>query len=226
MNDLILNDIKMTSLDLAEVTGKEHKNIIRDVKAEIEALSKDELKFEPIFFESNYQDTYGRIQPCYTFGRDGAMQLALKYDAVTRRKVIVKLKELESNRFQKLSPELQAIFSIDIKQQEHSERLTHLENNMTIDYGQERNLQVIANRVAIENMGGNKSAVYGDKSIRSRVFSHMWKDFKDYFNVASYRNTPKVEYKKAIEFLEGWKATGRMLREIEDTNLQMSWISE
>jgi len=218
MNNLILNDIQMTSLELSEITGKEHKNIMRDIRNEMEALEYAELIFEP----GTYKDANNQDRPCYTFGRDGAMQLALKYDAVTRRKVILKLNDLDQRKFPKLSPELQAIFSIDIKQQEHGERISHLESNMTLDYGQQRDLQIAGGKSAVASMGGYQSPAYSNKSLSSKVFSHMWRDLKDYFKVSSYRNIPKVKYQRAIEFLDNWKATGNVLREIEDTNMQMS----
>ncbi len=86
----------MTSLQLAEVTGKLHKNIIRDIRTEIDQLSGygAELIFEP----SEYKDSTGRTLPMYTIGKKGAMQLALKYDAVTRYRVINYIEELEKNQ--------------------------------------------------------------------------------------------------------------------------------
>jgi len=94
LDHLINFELKMTSIELAEITCKQHAHIMRDIRNEIEALG-DESKFGCIFTESNYRDAYDREKPQYTFGREGAMQLALKYDAVTRRKVIIKLEELE-----------------------------------------------------------------------------------------------------------------------------------
>lgn len=96
MNSLIQREIKMTSLELAEVTGKEHNHIMRDIRNEIASLG-DEVG-QSIFGQSSYMNLQNKRQPCYEFGREGAMQLALKYDALTRRKVIVKLEELEREK--------------------------------------------------------------------------------------------------------------------------------
>ena len=96
MLDKLNQEIKMTSLQLAEVTGKQHKNIIRDIRTEIDQLSGygAELIFEP----SEYKDSTGRSLPMYTMGKKGAMQLALKYDAVTRYRVINYIEELENKK--------------------------------------------------------------------------------------------------------------------------------
>lgn len=95
MNNLITTDVKMTSLDIAEVTGKRHADVMRDVRKEIDELG-EEIS-QRIFAQSKYTNDRGREYDCYEFGKDGAMQLALKYDAKTRYLVIKKIEELESN---------------------------------------------------------------------------------------------------------------------------------
>lgn len=92
MNELIVKEIKMTSLELAEIVGKRHDNVMRDIRNEVESLGEEAAL---IFEESTYKDGNNQSRPCYIFGKDGAMQLALKYDALTRRRVIVKIEELE-----------------------------------------------------------------------------------------------------------------------------------
>lgn len=94
MNALITNDIKMTSLEIAEIVGKEHKNVMRDIRNEIESLG-DEIG-RLIFEQSSYINSQNKQQPCYTLNKKGAMQLALKYDAKTRFKVIKRIEELEN----------------------------------------------------------------------------------------------------------------------------------
>lgn len=97
MNELIgNNEVQMTSLDIAELTGKRHKNIMADIRNEIKALGEEinELIFEPV----EYKDKKGEQRPCYSFGKQGAMQLALKYDAKTRYKVIKRIEELENKQ--------------------------------------------------------------------------------------------------------------------------------
>jgi Rha family phage regulatory protein len=113
---LTTNEVTMTSKELAEITGKRHDHVIRDIKVEIEKLQRDGIG-APIFGETSYSDAQGKKQPCYEFGKKGAMQLALKYDAVTRYKVIDKLEELEKRNssqidISNLSPELQMFNSI------------------------------------------------------------------------------------------------------------------
>lgn len=94
MNLLVNESIKMTSLDIAEVTKKQHKHVLADIRKEIEELG-DEIG-QLIFRPSSYINSQNKEQPCYEFGKDGAMQLALKYDAKTRYRVIKRIEELET----------------------------------------------------------------------------------------------------------------------------------
>lgn len=99
MNELMENSIRMTSLNIAELTGKEHKNVMRDIRNEIEELGN---KVSQLIFEPATYINRGKEYPCYHFGKDGAMQLALKYDAKTRYKVIKRIEVLEQTQGFKL----------------------------------------------------------------------------------------------------------------------------
>lgn len=124
MNELILKKIEMTSLELSEITGKRHDNVMRDIRNEIEALGEEAAL---IFEESTYKDVNNQNRPCYIFGRDGAMQLALKYDAITRRKLIIKLEEIQNRlmpSFQEMSPQLQFMINMEAEQIRQAKEMT------------------------------------------------------------------------------------------------------
>ncbi|WP_447579930.1 phage regulatory protein/antirepressor Ant [Acinetobacter baumannii] len=127
MNELMKSEIKMTSLDLAELTGKRHDNVMRDIKKEIEELGEGIglLIFEGI----SYTDSQNRKKPCYEFGKEGAMQLALKYDAKIRYKVIKKIEELENKQSYKLPTSYKEALLQLVEQVDKNEKL-EIENKM------------------------------------------------------------------------------------------------
>ena len=96
-----LNQIRMTSLDIAEITGKRHAHVIRDIRQEIESIGEID---QPIFGLSEYTDSTGRKLPCYEFGRAGAMQISLRYDAKTRYMVVKKIDDFESGNLKPTTP--------------------------------------------------------------------------------------------------------------------------
>lgn len=64
-----------TSLRVAEVFNKQHKNVLRD----IDALKQDVLNFEPMFIEGSQPDSYGRDRRIYYMNRDGFSLLAMGF---------------------------------------------------------------------------------------------------------------------------------------------------
>ena len=63
MKDLINNVERMTSIEIAEVTGKQHKNVMQAIRKMETAWEKiSGLKFQL----STYKDPTGRTLPCYT----------------------------------------------------------------------------------------------------------------------------------------------------------------
>ena len=86
----------MTSREIAEITGKRHDNIMRDIRVEKEKLDLEGIDTHLIFEFSEYQDSTGRTLPQYLLSRDGVMMLAMKYDTITRYKITQKLNELEN----------------------------------------------------------------------------------------------------------------------------------
>lgn len=95
----------MTSLQVAELTGKRHDNVIRDIKDEITKLGNEIAQL--IFEDSEYKDKSGRTLTMYNLSKKGALQLGARYDALTRYKLIKKIDELEkviSNRIDNAVP--------------------------------------------------------------------------------------------------------------------------
>ena len=82
----------ITSLEVAELTGKEHKNIIRDIRNIIAQMDEiNQRNFEPI----SYTDSRNREQACYRLTKEGCLCLVSGYDANLRMKIINRWKELE-----------------------------------------------------------------------------------------------------------------------------------
>ena len=99
MNDLQILRAKgtMTSLEISEITGKEHYNILRDIKDEISKLGTE--RAELIFELSEYKDTTGRKLPMYIANVQGILQLGARYSADVRYRLIEKVtkKEVSQN---------------------------------------------------------------------------------------------------------------------------------
>ena len=81
-------------------------------------------------------------------------------------------------------------------------RVTDLENNMTIDYGQQVVIGDEVNKVVIGALGGKNSEAY--KEISRKVFSECNRDIKHYFHVNSRNNIPKKRFDEAVQYIKNW----------------------
>lgn len=223
MNQLMDVEIKMTSLDLAELTGKEHRNIMRDIRKEIEELGEEVGQL--IFEQSSYINSQNKEQPCYTFGKKGAMQLALKYDAETRYKVIERIEELEERQKQppqSLELALQAALEHEREIKSIKSDVNYLKGSMRVDTLQQQEIQQAAKQSVIQALGGIDSIAY--KEMSKKVFSAFWREFKQHFKVPRYGDIPRVKFEEAIRFIQLWRPSTSLQMEIDQYNSQMSFV--
>lgn len=103
---------------------------------------------------------------------------------------------------------------------DHENRIVNLENNMTIDYGQQRVLEDTVNKTVIDVLGGKGSDAY--KEVGRKVFAECNRDLKHYFDVNARNNVPKKRFEEAVEYAKNWKPCTNTMMMIKDCNAQMS----
>ena len=95
------------------------------------------------------------------------------------------------------SPEMKAILMHDKKLVKIDNRVTDLENHMTIDYGEQVVLGDEVNKAVLDALGGKYSNAYNE--IGKKVFAECNRDLKHYFHVNARNNVPKKRYYEALE---------------------------
>ena len=86
----------MTSLEIAEVTGKQHKHVMRDIRALLKQ-GLQQSNFGLMFKISKLGHGAERKDPYYQLTPKGCLILASGYDALLREKIINRLEALEKN---------------------------------------------------------------------------------------------------------------------------------
>ena len=96
MNELQLLESKgtMTSLEIAEITGKEHYNILADIRDEIKKLGEERAAL--IFQGGEYKDKNNQNRPMFIANIQGVLQLGARYSADVRYKLIEKVTKKET----------------------------------------------------------------------------------------------------------------------------------
>ena len=83
----------MSSREIAEVTGKDHKNVKRDILSMLDSLSVDKLSFE-----RTYLDKQNRKQTMYLLDKEYTLALVTGYNVAFRMAVIKRWQELENQQ--------------------------------------------------------------------------------------------------------------------------------
>lgn len=83
----------MTSLEIAEVTGKQHAHVMRDIRS---LLSQGVSASN--FGLGSYTDANGQKRPLFNLTPKGCLILASGYDAVLRERIINRLEYLENGK--------------------------------------------------------------------------------------------------------------------------------
>lgn len=102
---------------------------------------------------------------------------------------------------------------------DHENRIEHLENTMTIDYGQQQKLKKAVNKRVIEILGGKKAPAY--KELSKKVFAECNHDIQDFFAVNSRNNIPSLRFENALEYVEGWNPSNNTILDVRSCNAGM-----
>jgi phage antirepressor YoqD-like protein len=99
----------MSSIEIADLTGKLHKNVLAD----IDKMLKD-LELEPADFSARYKDAKGEERRCYNLPKRESLILASGYNTKLRAAIIDRWAELESKEQKPLSFEEMVIQTLTL----------------------------------------------------------------------------------------------------------------
>lgn len=229
MTDIILStqngEPVASSRQIAESFGKEHKHVL----AAIRQILVDENSATKFFHETSFEYR-GKKFPEYLMNRDGFSLLVMGFTGKAalewKLKYIAAFNEMEKKlatpQMPRLSKEMQALFLLDDRTQKQEQRLTALENTMTVDYNQHRVLRKSISRSVISALGDEKAPAYIDNHVRSKVYSECNHDVQDWFRVNSVGNIPRKRFDEAVEYIQRWKPSTNTVMLIQQTNGQTS----
>lgn len=144
MNNLAVNTneaLTMSSMEVAEMVGREHKHVIRDIRKIVEHLST-ETKFglSEYFLESSYKDSTGRTLISYNLTKKGCELYATRMTGVKGTLFAVQYIEKFNEMEEKLNPKqpmsslqmLQTMINQMVEQEQQMEKVNakviYLEN--------------------------------------------------------------------------------------------------
>lgn len=200
------------SRDVAAMTGKEHKELLRTVRGFISILTSAKLRSLDFFIPHNYEDAKNEYRPCFLLTRKGCDMVANKMTGergvLFTAHYVTQFEQMEKSL---LSPrvltekeQIHASMRLSLENSEELEDVkkevveirSMVENQITLDHGEQRRLQ---KAVAIK--------VYElelDKAKTGKLFSELYREIKDRFGVSSYKDVKRKELQSAIRYVESW----------------------
>ena len=130
-----------------------------------------------------------------------------------------RVKSGQSLNTSKLSKELKAILMLDEKTVEMDNRITNLEERMTIETGSQKVLCDLVNKKVMAVLGGKDTPAY--RELGKKVFRQCWNDYKKILDVASYKDTPVKDFDLAKKVIIDWKPNRELELMIMGCNAQI-----
>ena len=99
---LTKDDIFMNSKQIAELTGKEHRRVLEDIRDELDKIEKmgktytKDSNGEELFRMAAYTDAQNKVRPLYIINRSGIYQILARYSATVRRLIISRIEVLDA----------------------------------------------------------------------------------------------------------------------------------
>lgn len=210
MSELVFkenNQILTTSRNVARDFEKEHRNITRG----IESLLKNEHTPEDCFIESTYIHPVNRQRyKEYLINKDGFTLLVMGFTGNEAMKFKVNymnaFNEMEKQLNQPMSPtelallQAQNVYELEQRVEQQDSKIVSIEkkveNEITLSYGEQRRLQKAVARRVYE--------LYDNKEDRPLAFSSIYREIKDRFAVASYKDVRRQDLQAAINYIGNW----------------------
>ncbi len=216
MNQLQKN---ISSLEVAEMVGRRHDQVLRDIKTIIEHFGDDHKSVGNYFIEETYQDNLNRTKPCYLLTKKGCELYGTRMTG--EKGTLFAVKYIE--RFNEMEQQVQNVVplskdqalvtvlrttadlvedtqAIKIEQHEIRKELSlineKVEEQITLTSGEQRAVQ---KEVAIKVY-----EIEDDATIRPKLFRELHREIKDRFAVASYKDVRRQELQTVINYIRSW----------------------
>lgn len=213
MNEMIVkNKDKITSLEIVSEINKfrkeegnkselRHDNLLQIIRDEFaEEISL--LKIQ----ESTYKNDRGREYPMFILSLNQAKQILMRESKFVRKAMINYIEKLEEqikNPFANLSIQQMMIATLQ-EQEKIVDRVEVLENKVDneirVDNGEQRKIQrAVATRV-YQRLDIVPELIEEKKY----MFQAIYRDLKDRFGVASYRDIKRKDLRDCLEYVSAW----------------------
>ena len=220
------------SREVAEMVGKSHDKLLRDIRTYCEQFSLTKIGESDFFTESTYKTERGKKYPCYLVTKKGCEFIAHKLTGQKgtefTAKYINRFHDMEEQIKQPKSPmellemEFAALKEVDSKVEAVNNDLQEFKLNLPLLPADADEVKNEVNRRAIECLNGKNSNAYKDKSLRSKVYSDIYRELKRQFDVSQYKYIRRNQKEIALKIVRGYQMPLILAEQVADSNAQMN----
>lgn len=235
MNDIMKASV-ITSMEVAEMVGKDHSKLLRDIRTYSKQLAEAKIGLGDFFTESTYLDANNQSRPCFDVTKKGCEFIANKLTGVKgvafTAKYINRFHDMEDaiqNPLQGVSKELLAVIVVDKRVTQVEQKVDTVKKELEDFKLDLPILPIEADRITeavrkrgVDILGGKASNAYQDRSMRQRVYSNIYADLKSNFRVRSYKSIRRNQCESALNVIARYDAPLYLQDEIFMMNNQRS----
>ncbi|MET3657887.1 MULTISPECIES: Rha family transcriptional regulator [Sporosarcina] len=216
-----MNNLKVVSIngqlvtdsrEVARMVDREHNALMKSIRSYVEYLGQGGFAHTEFFIESEYEDTQMKKRPSFLITKKGCDMVANKMTGekgvlftaayVTRFEELEKAanapKVLSSSEQLRASMRLSLETSEDVEilKEDVAELKDKVENQITLDHGEQRGLQRAVARKVYD--------LEKHQQLRPKLFRELYREIKDRFGVASYKDVKRQDLQAAIGYVNAW----------------------
>jgi Rha family phage regulatory protein len=199
------------SLSVSDSFNKDHSRVLRDIR---ELGCSEEFRVGN-FAESIYLNAQGRETPKVVMSEQGFTLLAMGYTGKKamefKEKYILQFHEMRNeidrkkvvplNDRQALVQSLRLVTELSDEMEEVKAEVKQIreavEEQITIDHGEQRKIQKAVARRVYE--------MCSEETSTRELFPQLYREIKDRWAVASYRDVRRNEVDQVLQYIEAWK---------------------
>lgn len=229
-----MNQIEQTldSREVAEMVGKKHYNLMRDIKGYVEELNELKIEVVDFFKENNYKDGKGESRPCYDITKKGCEFIAHKLTGIKGTEFtacyINRFHDMEEqihkpkSALEMLQLQSQALLEVNEKVDGVKQELDDFKLDMPLLAVECDRITTAVHKRGVDALGGKQSNAYRDTSMRSKVYQDIHRELKRQFGVSTYKAIKRNQCDQAVAIIDKYELPLVLTEEIRDCNAQIS----
>ncbi|MGE6365170.1 Rha family transcriptional regulator [Bacillus paramycoides] len=223
------------SLVIAEVFGKDHYNVLKDIRKQIQYAGEEFGQVN--FYESSYVNSQNKLMPKYDLTEEAFTLVVMSYN--TKEAVQMKIKFIEEfkrmkqhiQNQQKIPTDPMGVLKLTFQALEgHTQEIQEIKSEVK-DLRENAPLYAIecdevskaVRKLGVILLGGKDSIAYQNVSLRKKLYSDIYSQLHREFGVNSYKAIKRHHLDRAIQIINEEYSIPIVLDEdITATNAQIS----